>query len=183
MLSCVFRMGRAIGPAVRRNDRVQFPPLGLRERDGEAVIDLIARLGQHSRHDARVEGSAVNADSCADLHALPLSIRKNSHHEALVAIDKGRQCVPCIDMPAGPSPDVQDVARSGNPHIGFGQGIQSLLLNVDETLVILQNRGKFLFLDFHSLFIEVDVAPFLNEGTDGDDRCLFPGHRAVRSFD
>src|SRR3984893_10928347 len=72
-------------------------------------------------------------------------------------------------MPAGPSPDVQDVARSCNPHIGFGQSIQSLLLSVYETLVILQNRGKFLFLDFHSLFIEVDVAPLLNEGTDGDE--------------
>src|SRR5258705_12787329 len=50
--------------------------------------------------------------------------------------------------------------------IGAGQGIQSLLLLVYKTLAIFQNRGKFFFLDSHSLFVEVDVPALLNEGTD-----------------
>jgi len=40
VLGRIFRVDRAVGPAVRRYDRVQFPPLGLRERDSEAVVDL-----------------------------------------------------------------------------------------------------------------------------------------------
>src|SRR6266403_3689304 len=35
-----------------------------------------------------------------------------------------------------------------------------------KTLAIFQNRGKFSFLDSHSLFVEVDVPALLNEGTD-----------------
>src|SRR5713226_8318452 len=71
-------------------------------------------------------------------------------------------------MPAGRGTDVEDVARGGNPHIGFGQSIQSLTLSVYKTLEVLQNRGKLLFLDLHSLFIEVNVPALLNEGTDRD---------------
>ena len=130
MLSCVFGMRRTVGRALRCDDRVQFAPLSLRERDRKALIDLIARLGQHSRDEARAERSAVNADPGADLYALALSIRKNCYNETLVAIDKRRQCVSCVDMPARPGPDVKDVAGCGNPDIGFGQSIQSLLLSL-----------------------------------------------------
>ncbi len=166
MLSCGCRVDHACRPIIRRDDRVQFPALRLRKRDGEAIVDLIARLGQHSRHDARSERSAVNPDACADLHALPLPIRKNRYHEALVAVDERRHGVPCIHMPAWRSTDVQDLAAGGSPHIGAGQGVQSLLLLVYKTLAIFQNRGKFFFLDSHSLFVEVDVPALLNEGTD-----------------
>src|SRR5260221_2880909 len=69
-------------------------------------------------------------------------------------------------MPAWRSTDVQDLAAGGSPHIGAGQGVQSLLLLVYKTLAIFQNRGKFFFLDSHSLFVEVDVPALLNEGTD-----------------
>src|ERR1700736_4870190 len=71
-------------------------------------------------------------------------------------------------MPAGRSTDVQDFASGGSPHMGLGQGVQSLLLFIYETLVIFQNRGKFFSLDFHSLFIEVDVPPLLDEAADCD---------------
>src|ERR1700682_1527946 len=87
-LSCGLRLDRVTRPTIRRDDRIQFTPLGLRERDSEAVVYLIARLGQHSRHDARPERSAVNADASSDLHALALPIRKNRYNEALVAVDE-----------------------------------------------------------------------------------------------
>ena len=64
-------------------------------------------------------------------------------------------------MPAGCSTYVQDFAAGGSPHTCSSQGVQSFLLFSDETLVIFQNRGELFFLDFHSLLVEVDVAPLL----------------------
>src|SRR3984893_4190632 len=168
LLSYGFSVDRAIRPVVRRDDRVPFPPLRLRGGNSEAVVDLVAGFGQDSRDDARPEGSAVNADARADLHALALSIRKNRDNEALVAIEKRGQRVPCIDMPAGCSTHVQDFAAGGSPHAGSSQCVPSLLLFGYETLVIFQNRGKLLFLDFHSLLVKVDVPPLLDETTDRD---------------
>src|ERR1700694_2076481 len=71
-------------------------------------------------------------------------------------------------MPARRSTYVQDFAAGGSPHTGSSQGVQSLLLFSYETLVIFQNRGQLFFLDFHSLLIEVDVPPLLDEATDRD---------------
>src|SRR5258708_13452146 len=87
-----------MGLIVGGDDRIYFPPLRLWERHGETVVDLVAGLRQHSRHDARPERDAIDADARADLHTLALPIRKNRYNKAFVAIDKRRTRVPCIHM-------------------------------------------------------------------------------------
>src|SRR5882762_1395198 len=76
---------------------------------------------------------------------------------------------PALTCRPGPAPMFRMLPAPVTPDIGLGQSIQSLLLGIYETLVIFQHRGSFFFLDFHSLFVEVDVPPLLDEGADGDE--------------
>src|SRR5205814_1877050 len=73
--------------AIRRYDRIQFAPFGLRKWNGKALVDLVAGLRQHRADDAGPKRAAVYADTGAGHHALSLPVGEDGNHEALVAVD------------------------------------------------------------------------------------------------
>src|ERR1700694_534445 len=72
-------------------------------------------------------------------------------------------------MPAWRCTHAQDLAAGGDLHVGSSQSLQSPSFRIYDKLLIGQHRGKLFLFDFHSLGVEVNIPPFLNQITDSNE--------------